>query len=396
MELRSLPAAIPRGPWRAIALAAAAALLAILIAGTWSRVERLETAVEQLDRSVSALRRTQDSVFAPISPLLLDYELDLPGRGEIFPTMVSSGAPEYWPVAILRVTNTANRPSTQTITAEIQGWSRLTEQSVVVGARETLQFPVQPELLPRAYLNQEIRQVTLVVRAVSTDGNLLYAESHPVLMHSGSEIFWGRKFANAQMAARWVTPHDPAVLDLIASSRAYIARGRMAGYNKSTGDSKAIARHVRAQAQAVFRALQKSGISYVGSLFVMGEYVGQAQRLRLPRETLHLKSANCMDVSLVFASAMENLGMEPLVIIVPGHAFAGVRLGPKAEDILFVDLTVLPRGSFENAIARAQSWIRKTPQEEVLTVDIASTRVLGVYPLVYEESPDTLSTLTSE
>ena len=396
MELRSLPAGIQRGPWRAIALAAAAALLAIAIAGTWRRVERLESAVEQLDRSVSALRRSQDSVFAPISPLLLDYELDLPGRGEIFPPMVSSGAPEYWPVAVLRVTNVANRPSAQIITAEIQGWSRLTEQSVVIGARETLQFPVQPELLPRAYLNQEIRHVTLVVRAVSTDGNLLYAESHPVLMHSGSEIFWGRKFANAQMAARWVTPHDPAVLDLVARSRAYIARGRMAGYNRSTGDSRAIAGHVRAQARAVFHALQKSGISYVVSLFVMGEYVGQAQRLRLPRETLQLKSANCMDVSLVFASAMENLGMEPLVIIVPGHAFAGIRLGPKSEDILYLDLTVLPRGSFENAIARAQSWIKKTPQEEVLTVDIASTRILGVYPLVYEESPDTLSTLTSE
>jgi hypothetical protein len=117
----------------------------------------------------------------------------------------------------------------------------------------------------------------------------------------------------------------------------------------------------------------------------MGEYIGQAQRLRLPGETLRLNTANCMDVTLVFASAMENLGMEPLVVIVPSHAFAGVRLGRGSEDILYLDLTVLPKGSFESAVARAQSWLRKTPKEEVLTVDVASTRLLGVYPLVQEE-----------
>jgi hypothetical protein len=299
--------------------------------------------------------------------------------------MVSSGAPDYWPVAVLRITNTGNRPVAQTIWTEIPDWSRVTEHTVVVGPRETIQHSVALDLLPRAYTNPEIRQVMLSVRAVSPDGNVLYAQSHPVFMHSGSEIYWGRKFANSQMAARWVTPHDPAVLDLIGKARTYIPRGRMAGYSGATGDSKAIASHTRAQARAIFRALQKSGISYVSSLFVMGEYIGQAQRLRLPRETLRLNTANCMDVTLVFASAMENLGMEPLVVIVPSHAFAGVRLGRGSEDILYLDLTVLPKGSFESAVARAQQYLRKTPKEEVLTVDVASTRLLGIYPLVQEE-----------
>jgi hypothetical protein len=208
-------------------------------------------------------------------------------------------------------------------------------------------------------------------------------------MHGGSEIYWGRKFANAQVAARWVTPHEPDVLRLVSEARRFMPRGRMAGYSGATGDSAAIARHVREQARAVFTALQKSDISYVSSLYVMGEYVDQAQRVRLPRETLHLRTANCMDVSVVFASAMENLGMQPLVVIVPGHAFAGIRLGRDASHILYLDLTGLPKGSFESAVRKAAQWMGRTPRERILVVDVAAARALGVYPLVGDEFSQT-------
>ena len=95
------------------------------------------------------------------------------------------------------------------------------------------------------------------------------------------------------------------------------------------------------------------------ALYTFGNYPGETQRIRLPRETLVLNNANCIDVSVLFASAMENLGMRPVVVIVPGHAFAGVRLDPLTEDILYVDLTVLPNGTFRSAIKRAQGWLEK-------------------------------------
>ncbi len=59
--------------------------------------------------------------------------------------------------------------------------------------------------------------------------------------------------------------------------------------------------------------------------------MGQAQPIRLPHETLALASANCMDVSVAFASAAENIGLQPLVVIVPGHALAGVRRRRRAH-----------------------------------------------------------------
>jgi hypothetical protein len=159
----------------------------------------------------------------------------------------------------------------------------------------------------------------------------------------------------------------------------------MAGYNVPRGTPEArLRRQVHQQAEAIFRALQQTGISYVSSIFVYGEFPGQAQRIRLPHETLALSTANCMDVSVLFASAMEYLGMHPVIVIVPGHAFTGVRLGPQSTDILYLDLTVLPKGSFNAAQRRADYWLKKTGDEKELTVDIAATRALGIYPMPLE------------
>ena len=318
---------------------------------------------------------------APVSPLLVQYKLDVPGNGEIFPALAAGSAQEYWPLAVLNITNTAPQPVVHTVSAEVAGWTRRSEQTLVIGPRETRTVRFTPELLPWAFENEEVRRANLEVRALTPDGATAFAESRPVLLHGASDLYWGKRFANAQYVARWVTPHDPAVLRLVADARKFVPRGRLPGYNLGSNDAKARAAQVRLQAEAVFRALQRSGLSYVTSVFVMGEHVGQAQRVRLPTETLSLKSANCMDVSVAFAAAMENLGMHPVIVIVPGHAFTGVRLGPNAKDVLYLDLTVLPDGTFARAISRAESWRKKTPAEQTITVDVAAARALGLYPL---------------
>lgn len=352
-------------------------LLAAGLVGFWLFVSRLTLTAEPPELPAPPPR----SAAAAVSPLLVQYKLDVPGRGEIFPAMAAGTAKEYWPLAVLNVTNTAEQPVVHTITAEVPGWTRRSEETLVIAPRETRTVRFNPELLPWAFENEEVRQAKLEVRAVTPDGATAFSESRPVLLHGASDLYWGKRFANAQYVTRWVTPHDAAVLKLVADARRFVRRGRLPGYNIASGDAKARAAQVRMQAQAVFRALQRSGLSYVSSIFVMGEHIGQAQRIRLPNETLRLKSANCMDVSVAFAAAMENLGMHPVIVIVPGHAFTGVRLGPQSQDILYLDLTVLPDGSFTRAISRAEAWRKKTPAGQTITVDVAAARALGLYPL---------------
>ncbi|HZR33088.1 MAG TPA: hypothetical protein VFA76_14680 [Terriglobales bacterium] len=322
---------------------------------------------------------------APASPLQIHYQLEVPGRGEIFPALAGGAAADYWPVAVLAITNGGDHPLVQTIYAEIPGWSTRAEQTLVVAARTTERLTISPELLPRAYDNQEIRRANLEVGVRDPAGGSGYSQRRPVYLHSASDLFWGKRFSNAQFIARWVTPHDAAVLRLVSEARRYALNGRLPGYNQPQGRGNGLSRQVRRQTRDVFEALKHTGISYVSSIFAFGSFTGEAQRIRLPEETLTLSTANCIDVSVAFASAIENLGMNPVIVIVPGHAFAGVRLGPDSQDKLYLDLTVLPRGTFEQAVARADAWLKKTPTDQVLMIDIAAARALRIYPIPQPE-----------
>ncbi len=359
-------------------------ILAAALAGSWAWFWHLS--LQPVALEVPAPPH-DSSAQGPVSPLLLHYQLDLPGRGEIFPALDAAGAVDYWPLATLRIGNNSGRPVLQAVSATVPGWSRGSEQTVIVAPHETRVLRVSPELLPSAYSNQEIRRATLQVRVTSTEGEVVFAQDRPVYLHNASDLYWGKQFANAQFLARWVTPHDPSVLRLVANARSHAPRERLPGYNlphpsaASSFSSQALAAQVRMQANAVFQELRRSRLSYVSSAYTFGSFVDQAQRIRLPRETLSLSTANCIDVSVVFASAMENLDMNPVVVIVPGHAFVGVRLAPQSQETLYLDLTVLPRGTFQQAILRAQHWLKNTAPGQVLTVDVAAARVLGIYPL---------------
>lgn len=345
------------------------------LAWTWIFVSRL--ALRPLPDPPLPARMQISS--GPASPLQIQYQLNMPGRGEIFPALNGARAADYWPVAVLSIANTSSKAVLQIITAEVRDWSAQLRQTAVIGPHEVRTFNLDPELLAKAYENGEIHPATLVVEVEDPATGHTFAQQRPVLIHSASDLFWGRKFANAQLLARWVTPHDDKVLQLVSHAERLVHGGKLRGYNPVAGVR--LEDQVRAQAMAVFQAMRRSGIGYVSSIYTFGNYPGETQRIRLPRETLTLSNANCIDVSVAFASALENLGLKPVIVIVPGHAFTGVRLGPNSQDILYLDLTVLPRGTFAAAISRARAWLKKTPQSEVLTVDIGAARSLGIYPI---------------
>ena len=316
-----------------------------------------------------------------ISPLQVHFQLDVPGRGEIFPALESERPSDYWPLALLTISNTGDHPAIEQISAEVLGWSEPFQQIVMLAPRETRKLPLTPELLPRAYQNTDMRRALLRVEAKEPWADAGFSKQVSVYLHSAFDLYWGPKFANAQLLARWVTPHDPAVLRLVSDARAYMPGGRIRGYDEYQPNQKALEAEVRAEARALFEALRHSGIGYVSSIFTFGNFVDSAQRIRLPQETLSLRNANCIDVSVAYASMLENIGIAPLILIVPGHAFVGLRLAPQSRDVLYLDLTVLPQGSFASATRRAENWRAKIPSSQVLTVDVSAARALGIYPM---------------
>ena len=317
----------------------------------------------------------------PISQFQVTYQLDIPGGGEIFPALTSCAPPHYWPMATLSMENTSSQPIVELVSAEIPDWSRQSVETVRLAPNETRTIRLNPELLPQAFQNGEIRPATLEVRAGIVGTAFGFNETRLVYLHSASDLFWGNQFANAQFIARWVTPHDPTVLQLVSSARNYVRRGRLAGYHLPGSSAPAVAAQVGDEARGVFEAMKYLGISYVDSTSTYGRFTSHAERVRLPRETLSLSSADCIELSVAFASAMENLGLEPVIVLVPGHAFVGVRLAHGSSEILYLDLTVMPDGTFEAAAQRAHHWLQKTPKAQVNLIDIAAARARQIYPM---------------
>ena len=113
----------------------------------------------------------------------------------------------------------------------------------------------------------------------------------------------------------FVTPNDP---DVMAFARE-VARShpdeQLVGYQ---GTEQA----VTPQVEAIFTAMKKHGIVYVNSIIdFTAEGATTHQRVRLPRETLKDKQANCIDGALLFASLLEAISLNPAIVIIPGHAF---------------------------------------------------------------------------
>jgi hypothetical protein len=148
------------------------------------------------------------------------------------------------------------------------------------------------------------------------------------------------------------------------------------------------------QLAAIFLALQARGMQYVN---VPQDFFLGAQNVRYPAESLATASANCIDGSLVFASALEAMGMRPGIVMVPGHAFVAVLPDPDADPCqvdnwLPIETTMIagatPLEAVEADLARHMPGVKAVfasqcpvpATGEPMIVDVHSLRTVGLKP----------------
>lgn len=137
------------------------------------------------------------------------------------------------------------------------------------------------------------------------------------------------------------------------------------------------------QSAAIFEELRARGLVYV-NLPGTG-FFASSQNVRYPVETLATASANCIDGSLVFASAWEALGMEPIIAISfsAGHAFAAVKCWTGSTDCVIPWETTLVGSTANSWDAYAQgstSWNDWAAAGHLQAVDIKLARTVGLTP----------------
>src|SRR3954466_6718887 len=84
--------------WKVLALLSTTAAIALGIAlgVSWSYARKLEESANQ----PLIVRERSEATALPVSPLLMRYQLELPGRGEIFPALTVGAPAAYLPGAV--------------------------------------------------------------------------------------------------------------------------------------------------------------------------------------------------------------------------------------------------------------------------------------------------------
>jgi hypothetical protein len=140
----------------------------------------------------------------------------------------------------------------------------------------------------------------------------------------------------------WITSNDKAVEEFLGKAKARAPDHQFVGEQGMTVP----------QVKAIFDELKARGVTYVMDPDVTSEQAF-VQRTRLPAEVLASTNAQCLEGTLLFATLMESIGVKPIIVIVPGHAFVGWHTVPKdgtRGEPLFVETTMVGGATFEQAV----------------------------------------------
>ena len=306
--------------------------------------------------------------------------------GDVFPDFANYASlqtPDQrkWDVVSVKVSNSTDTEQRYRVAVRVPGWSDQEVQIVNVGAGAARTFIFAPTFLPRLYQNREIAAATAQVIITDIAGDPVYSTTVPVRLRAVEDMFWGKGFKYAQFIASWVMPHDVRVEGMLSRAKELMPGRRLPGY-EDWKDVSGQEQETRLQARAIYIALQKQKLSYVKSSLTFGSNTNISERIRTPRESLIASSANCIDAAVLFASAFENLGMEPAIILVPGHAYVGVKSAENSDrHLLYIDVALIGRVPFEAAVTSAERGLARFQATQITKIGISDARRAGIYPI---------------
>jgi hypothetical protein len=96
------------------------------------------------------------------------------------------------------------------------------------------------------------------------------------------------------------------------------------------------------QVFAIWSTLQKRGLQYSNTTATPGgSDVVQSQYVRFIDQSVTNTQANCVDGSVLFASLLRKISIEPFLVTVPGHMYVGFYLGAGKSQFVGLEPTVL-------------------------------------------------------
>ncbi len=236
----------------------------------------------------------------------------------------------------------------------------------------------------------------LLICQMISDEKVIYKNEYKVDLRPYDE---GSNYLNdAPMRAAFVTPNHPEIASLVTkiSDKKGIEKGSYSIVGYQWGQEE-----ILKTAECMFEVVKEQQIAYV--LSKSGFHRGY-QRIRLVDEILAKKQGNCMDMTYLFASILEAMGIHPLLVLTQTHAFVGFWLVDKmhsqpvisekdflrkhtasgTREIVIFECTLAGKGhnvTFEQACESSMQMIHKNKDIIEYVVDVERARQGGIVPL---------------
>ena len=179
-----------------------------------------------------------------------------------------------------------------------------------------------------------------------------------------------------EYAVAWITPSSPSVEQMLREAVEFVPGEAIYGYQQGTEG-------VLPQLQAIYRVINDVyRIRYVNTPVSLAKTDQTfVQRIRLPAETIEQQAGNCIETAALYASAIEAMDMNPLLVLVPGHAFVAAETNDGSNQYIFIETTVLGKGlTFEDALAAGrENWAKY--QGQTMLIDVGHWRTQGILPI---------------
>jgi hypothetical protein len=163
--------------------------------------------------------------------------------------------------------------------------------------------------------------------------------------------------------AAFVNENSPVIDQLLHEALQWHAVAQFYGYNQG----RASVQDVRMQVFAVWNVLQHRHVKYSSITTPSGFSDNvQSQSVRFIDQTVRLSEANCVDGSVLFASVLYKIGIQPVLVMKPGHMFLGYYLDAQShettQNLEFLETTMMGSGRpIRNVAFASPNVVQGTP-----------------------------------
>src|SRR5690242_13775293 len=155
--------------------------------------------------------------------------------------------------------------------------------------------------------------ITLIIK---TENDILFQEVYPIDILSYEQ--WNGIGILPEMLAAFITPNHPEIAKVVIRAseilQKWTGKPSFDEYQSLNPD------RVKKQMAAIYEAIAELNLVYCT---VPASFEESGQRVRMCDTIFSQKMANCLDISLLYASCLEAVGIHPIIIVVKGHAFVG-------------------------------------------------------------------------